>query len=152
MIFQTAMDGAYSDIAFRAVHNSTTGTSTVSILIGSPLILETATASTGGNFVMLALTSTSIINNLYVGNANATMASDSVGLAQCYGVDTDALTATAGAVVGAQLIPNVGTLITVGASTAGNAGVQGGGSGALTVYVAPTGATNVASLVFVRAM
>jgi hypothetical protein len=152
MIFQTAMDGAAGDIAFRSVRNSTTNTSTVTIAIGTPLIVETATASTGGGFVMQALTSTSVINNLYVGNAHAALNPDSVGLAQCYGVDTDAMVATAGASVGVQLIPNIGTLITVGGSTAGNCGVQGGGSGALTVLVAPTGATQAATPVFVRAL
>lgn len=152
MIFQTAMDGAAGEIGFRSVRNSTTGTSTVTIAIGTPLILETATASTGGGFVMQALTSTSVINNLYVGNAHAALPADSVGLAQCYGVDTDAVVATAGAAVGAQLIPNIATFITVGGSTAGNAGVQGGGSGAVTVLVAPTGATQAAAVVFVRAL
>lgn len=152
MIFQTAMDGAAGEVAFRSVRNSTTGTSTVTIAAGTPLNIETATASTGGGYVAQCLTSTSVINNLYVGNANAALPADSVGLAQCYGVDTDAIVATAGAAVGVQLIPNIATLITVAGSTAGNAGVQGGGSGALTVLVAPTGATNVATPVFVRAM
>jgi hypothetical protein len=152
MIFQTVMDGAAGEIAFRSVRNSLTATSTVVIAAGTPLILETATASTGGGFAMQALTSTSVINNLYIGNAHAALAADTVGLAQCYGVDTDAVVATAGASVGAQLIPNIGTLVTVGGSTAGNCGVQGGGSGALTVLVAPSGATQAATPVFVRAL
>lgn len=152
MIFQTAMDGTTNEVVFRSGHNSTTGTSTVVIAAGTPLVIETNTASTGGNYVMQALTSTSVVNNLYVGNANAALAADSVGLVQVYGVDADAIVATAGASVGAQLIPNIATLITVGASTAGNCGVQGGGSGVLTVLVAPSGAAQAATPVFVRAL
>lgn len=153
MVFQSAMDPkTTAEAIFRAVRSSSTKTSTVTIAAGTPLVLETATASADGAFVRQAVTSTDITNNLYVGNANAALNPDSVGLAQCYGVDTDAIVATAGASVGAQLIPNVATLITVGASTAGNAGVQGGGSGVLTVLVAPSGAAQAATSVFVRAL
>ena len=150
--FQTAMSGNVNDMAFRAFRNSLTGTSTVSIAAGTPVVLETNTASANGYHAMQALTSTSVVNNLYIGNAHSAVAADSVGLVQCYGVDTDAVVATAGASVGAQLIPNIGTFVTVGASTAGNAGVQGGGSGVLTVLVAPSGATQAATSVFVRAL
>jgi hypothetical protein len=152
MIFQTAMADGVNDVAFRSFRNSLTGTSTVSIAAGAPVILETATASANGFYGGVALTSTSVVNNLYIGNAHAAVGADKVGLVQCYGVDTDAIVATAGASVGAQLIPNVGTLVTVGASTAGNCGLQGGGSGALTVLVAPSGATQAATSVFVRAL
>lgn len=153
MIWQTGMDAtSAAEKVFRSVRNSATKTNTTPIAAGTPLVLETNTASADGAFVMQALTSTSVVNNLYVGNNDASLSSDSVGLAQVYGIDTDAVVATAGASVGAQLIPNVGTLITVGASTAGNCGVQGGGSGALTVLVAPSGATQAATSVFVRAM
>lgn len=151
MIFQTVSDGT-GEIALRAVRNSTTGTSTVTIAAGTPAILETATASANGGWAAQAITSTSIVNNLYIGNFHAALAADKVGLVQCYGVDTDAVVATGGASVGAQLIPNIGTLVTVGASTAGNCGVQGGGSGALTVLVAPSGAAQAATSVFVRAL
>ena len=151
-LFQTASDAAAgSEKAYRSVRNSTTGTSTVTIAAGTPLILETATASTGGGFVMQALTSTAIINNLFVGFADAALAPDSVGLAQVYGVDSDVVVATAGAAVGAQLIPNVATMITVGASTNGNAGFQGAG-GKVTVLVAPSGATQTAAVVFTTAL
>jgi hypothetical protein len=150
MIFQTAMDGGAGELSFRSFRNSTTGTSTVTIAAGTPLVLETATASANGGWANVALTSTSVINNLYIGNSNAATPADTVGLCQCYGVDTDALVATAGAAVGVQLIPNVGTFITQGTvSTVFTPGVQGGG--AVTVLIAPTGATNVASTVFVRA-
>jgi hypothetical protein len=150
MIFQTAMDGSAGEVAFRSFRNSTTGTSTVTIAAGTPLILETATASANGGWANIALTSTSVINNLYIGNSNAATPADTVGLAQCYGVDTDALVATAGASVGQQLVANVATFITVGTSAVFTPGVQGGGC--VTVLIAPTGATNVASTVFVRAL
>lgn len=154
MIFQTGMDpsNTLAESVFRSVKNSTTKTSTVTIAAGTPLILETNTASTGGGWVRSALTSTAADNNLYIGNAHAALPSDSVGLAQCYGVDTDVVVATGGASVGAQLIPNVATLITVANSTAGNCGVVGGGSGVLSVLVAPSGATQAATAVFVRAL
>lgn len=150
--FQTALDGNVNDTAFRAFRNSTTGTSTVSLAAGTPIVLETNTASNNGYHAMQALTSTSVVNNLYIGNCHASVGADKVGLVQCYGVDDDAVVATAGASVGAQLIPNIGTFVTVGASTAGNCGVQGGGSGVLTVLTAPTGATQAATDVFVRAL
>jgi hypothetical protein len=150
MIFQTAMDGSAGEVGFRSFRNSTTNTSTVTIAAGTPLVLETATASANGGWANIALTSTSLINNLYIGNSNAATPPDTVGLCQCYGVDTDALVATAGAAVGVQLVANVATFITVGTSTLFTPGVQGGG--AVTVLIAPTGATNVASTVFVRAV
>lgn len=152
MIFQTAMDGAVGELAFRVIRNSTTGTSTVTIAAGVAMNLETATASANGVFAALALTSTSVVNNLFIGMNHAALPADKVGLVQVYGVDADAMVATAGAAVGAQLIPNIGTLVTVGASTAGNCGVQGGGAGVLTVLVAPSGATQIAASVFVRAL
>jgi hypothetical protein len=152
MMWQTVADGGAGEIALRAVRNSTTGTSTVTIAIGTPLVLETATASTGGGYVRQAVTSTDITNNLFVGVAYAALNPDSVGLAQVYGVNANAFVATAGASVGVQLIPNIGTFITVGTNTNGNVGVQGGGSGALTVLVSPSGAANVATAVFIRAV
>lgn len=152
MIFQTGLAGDLNDVAFRCVRNSTTGTSTVTLAAGTPINLETATASANGAWAAQALTSTSVVNNLFIGMLHAALAADKVGLVQTYGVDTDAIVATAGAAVGAQLIPNVATLITVGASTAGNCGVQGGGSGALTVLVAPSGAAQAATSVFIRAL
>lgn len=152
MIFQTAMDGAAGEIALRSVRNSTTGTSTVTIAAGTPLVLETNTASTGGGYVMQALTSTSVVNNLYVGNANAAIAPDSVGLAQCYGVDTDAVVATAGASVGAVLVPNIATLVTAAAfgTAGGSMGINTAAS--IVVLVAPSGAAQAATPVWVHAL
>lgn len=153
MIFQTVLDAStLAETAFRSVKNSTTQTSTVTIAAGTPLVLETHTASNNGAWVMQALTATSVINNLFVGMAHAALNPDSVGLAQVYGIDTDAVVATAGASVGVLLRPNVGTLATVGDSTAGNSGVVGGGAGVLTVLVEPSGAAQAATSVFVRAL
>src|SRR4051812_35888935 len=137
MLFQTAADGL-NEMGFRSYRNSTTNTSTVTIAAGTPLVLETATASANGGFANIALTSTSLINNLYIGNAHAAAAADTVGLAQCYGVDGDALVATAGASVGVQLVANIATFVTVGTSAVFTPGVQGGGC--VTVLIAPTGA------------
>lgn len=147
MIFQTVMDGT-NDAGFRAIRNSLTGTSTVSIAIGSPVILETATASANGGWARQALTSTAVDNNLFVGMANAAIAADSVGLVQAYGVDTDAVVATAGASVGAILIPNVGTLVTAGTTITPGIAT----SKQLTVLIAPSGATQAATSVFVQAL
>ena len=152
MIFQTGMDHTVAENVFRAVRNSTTGTSTVVIAAGTPLILETATASANGAFAGQALTATSVINNLFIGMNHAALAADSAGLAQVYGVDTDAIVLTAGASVGVALRPNIASLATVGDSTAGNSGVTGGGAGVLAVLVAPSGAAQAATSVFVRAL
>ena len=153
MIFQTAMDAtSAAETAFRSIRNSTTKTGTITWLAGQAIVLETATASADGSFGLLSLTATSAVNHLYVGNAHAAINPDSVGLVQCYGIDTDAITVTGGAAVGTPLRPNVGSLATVGSSTDGCLGVTGGGAGVLTVLIAPSGAATVASTVFVRAL
>lgn len=153
MIWQTAMDAvSAAETVFRSVRNSTTKTSTVTIAAGTPVVLETATASADGAFVMQALTATSVVNHLYVGNVHAALAADSVGLAQCYGIDSDAVVATAGASVGVQLRPNIATLASVGSSTDGCLAVTGGGANVLTVLVATSGAAQAASPVFIRAL
>lgn len=147
MIFQTVMDGT-NDVAFRAIRNSLTGTSTVSIAQGAPVILETATASANGGWARAAITSTAVDNNLYLGNAHEAIAADSVGLVQAYGVDDDAVVLTAGASVGAVLIPNVGSLATAGTT------VTPGISTAkqVVVLVAPSGASVADTKVFVQAL
>lgn len=147
MIFQTVMDGT-NDVAFRAIRNSLTGTSTVSIAAGSPVILETATASANGGWARQALTATAVDNNLFVGLAHSAIAADSVGLVQAYGVDTDAVIVTAGASAGAVLVPNVGSLATTGTTvTPGIATAK-----QLVVLVAPSGAATATSSVFVQAL
>jgi len=153
MIWQTAMDAvSAAETVFRSVRSSLTKTSTVTIAAGTPVVLETATASADGSFVMQALTATSVVNHLYVGNANAALPPDSVGLAQCYGIDSDAVVATAGATVGVQLRPNIATLASVGSSTDGCLAVTGGGANVLTVLVGTSGAAQAASPVFIRAL
>ena len=153
MIFQTAMDAvSAAETVFRSVRNSTTKTGTITISAGQPVILETATASADGAFVKIGVTATAAINHLYVGNCHAAINPDSVGLAQVYGIDTDAIVVTGGAAVGVPLRPDSGSFGTVGSSTDGCLGVTGGGAGVLTVLIAPTGAATVASTVFVRAL
>jgi len=148
MFFQTVGDGSAGEIGLRSVRNSTTRTSTVTIAAGTPIVLETATASANGGWVRQALTSTAVDNNLYIGNAHAALNPDSVGLVQSYGVDTDAVVATAGASVGAVLVPNVGTLVTAGTTvTPGIATSKN-----VVVLVAPSGATQAATSVLVQAL
>lgn len=151
MIFQTVLDGSTQEVVFRAVRNSTTKTSTVTIAAGVPLILETATASANGIFAAAALTFTSVINNLFIGMNNAALPADSMGLCQVYGVDTDAIVATAGAAVGASLVPNIGTLVTVAAAGTGTLpGVLTAPTAA--VLLAPSGAAQVATSVFLNCL
>lgn len=152
MRFQTAVDSSAAERVFRAVRNSTTGTSTVTLAVGTPLILETNTGSADGVFVKQAVTATAIINNLYVGNVHVALPADTVGIAQCYGYDDDAVVLTGGADAGALLVPNIASFQTVGASTAGNPGLQGGGDRAVVVLVAPSGAATAATKVFINAL
>lgn len=148
MVFQTAMDGSLNNVAYRAFRNSLTGTSTVSIAAGAPVILETATASANGAWGRNALAATAVDNNLYIGNAHALVGADKVGLVQSYGVDSDALVVTGGASVGAVLIPGVGALATAGTTiTPGIATAK-----QAVVLVAPSGAATAATSVFVQAL
>lgn len=94
MVFQTGMSISMAEVVYRAVRSaiSATVTSTDRLATGEPVNLTTETASANGIFVSRPITSTNVlINNLYVGNVHATIEHDSVGLVQCYGVDTDAL-------------------------------------------------------------
>jgi hypothetical protein len=150
MIFQTVMDGT-NDAGFRAIRSSTTITSTVSIAAGTPVILETATASANGGWGRQALTATAVDNNLFVGHAHTRINPDSVGLVQCYGVDTDVIVATAGASVGAVLIPNVATL-SVAATIASGFSPNIATAKQIVVLVAPSGAAQAATSVFVQAL
>jgi len=153
MLFQTAVDPkTMTEKVFRVIRCSTTETSTVTILAGSPLILESATASADGSFVRQALTKTAADNQLFIGNAHAALVGGAVGLAQVHGYDDDAIVLTGGASVGAQLVPNVGSWATIGSSTDGNCGVTGGGAGVASIIVAPSGAATVASKVLLRAL
>jgi hypothetical protein len=153
MLWQTAVDPkTMTEKVFRVVRCSTTETSTVTILAGSPLVLETATASVDGSWVRQAATKTDVTNHLFVGNAHSALVGGGVGLAQCHGYDDDVIVLTGGASVGVQLVPNVGSWGTVGSSTDGCLAITGGGANIATVLVAPTGAATVASKVFLRAL
>lgn len=114
MIFQTGMAAELAEMAFRAVRSSLTATSaTAAIQAGEPLLLETATASADGMFAMRVLSSTDPINNLYIGNAVASIAHESVGLAQCYGIDTDVrLLQNVTAAPGQLLTPELNSTVT----------------------------------------
>jgi hypothetical protein len=150
-VFQTVMDGAVNDVAYRAFRNSLTGTTTATISIakGAPVILETHSASNNGAWGRAAATKTTIEGNFYLGNAHAAVLPDSVGLVQCYGVDDDAIVVTAGATVGTPLVPNSTGLDPVTATTA----TPGAATGVwAVVVVAPSGAATAATKVFVRAL
>ena len=110
MLLQTAMDAYTREIVLRVVTNSTTATAAASdatIAVGSPVILETNTASLPTtaanatkpfwpstnvqNFARRPATSTSLVNNLLQGILYSTpgttsyLAAEYTGLAQCYG-------------------------------------------------------------------
>ena len=125
MLWQTLMNTG-AETAFRSVQNAYTKTLTASsISAGAPVVLATNTASNNGQYVQYPATSTSIVNNLYVGNAHAAIAPEDVGLVQCYGYDSDAklqiLTTTQN--VGQVLIPDSTNLLFAvsGPATAGTA-------------------------------
>lgn len=113
MQFQTLVYTS-AEVAFRSVQNGYTKTLTASsIAAGGPVVLSTHTASNNGQFVQYPATSTSIVNNLYIGNAHAAIAPEDVGLVQVYGYDSDAdvqiLTTTQN--VGQVLIPDSTNLL-----------------------------------------
>ena len=110
MEFATAQDKFTREVVLRVVTNSKTATATItagSIAVGSPVILETNTASLPTtaanstapfwpstnvqNFVTRPATSTSLVNNLLVGilaavpGTAAYLDREQTGLAQCYG-------------------------------------------------------------------
>lgn len=124
MEFQTVQTQGQAETVLRIVQNSNplSGTSTNTLAIGSPVILETNTASLPStttsttqqkqNYVNRPATQTSIVNNLMVGvlvrgPRTDYLEREALGLAQMYGVCTAAVVVpTGGAGVGAALIPN----------------------------------------------
>lgn len=105
MLFHAAGDPMLADVVLRVVqHSSPASVTGGAIAMGSPLILETATASLpqlnaangrGQNFVRLPAhvddgVEAAIVNNLLVGiladAPGPTLQPAAVGLAQCYGV------------------------------------------------------------------
>jgi hypothetical protein len=162
MLWQSAVDKTTAEKGFRSVVNSITASATItagSIAVGTPLVLETNTASNTGYFVNKPATSTSIVNNLFVGilsaapNANPTyLDREQNGLCQVYGTYPTAivLRPTAGASVGALLIPeslgfmtpSVGPVTAAATSTSGHTEVPAlGGLAALMVALATSAAT-----------
>jgi hypothetical protein len=116
MNFQSAVDKTTADKVFRAVVNANTLTATITartIAIGSPIILATHSDSNNGQYVTRPATSTSLVNNLLVGNvahAAGTVAyaeAEAMFIAQVYGIDDDAIvqTLTTTSLPGQVLIP-----------------------------------------------
>jgi len=117
MIWASVVNTTTAEKGYRSAVNSATATLTItagSIAIGSPVILETSTASLNGYNVRRPATSTSLVNNLFQGivarvpQVNPTyLDREQEGLVQVYGYYPTAIVQrlTAGSAVGACLIP-----------------------------------------------
>lgn len=171
MRFQTAVDKETAEKAFRAVVSAYTATGTItaaSIAIGSPVVLETHTASNNGYHARRPATSTSLVNNLFVGNLHdapgtkAYLDREEIGLVQVYGIDDDAIVQilTAAVSVGSVLTPEslqflipVGGPVT-GATTAANVEVPAiGGLAIIMEAIASSSATSTQTAkVFLRCL
>lgn len=149
MRFQTAMTGDLAETVFKAVKSSlsATVTSTDRLAAGEPVILATHTASNNGIFVQRPATSTAIINNLYVGNVDAQIEHEGLGLVQCHGYDSDAFfTAQTDTVCAAGRVlrpSSFRALITAGdipnSGTVTDQVIQNGVAGLVVALAAPTG-------------
>ena len=136
MRFSDAIDAFTAEKAFRSVQNAYTASLSITartIAINSPVVLATATASlpanpsTGAspfwpnsvrqNFVQNPATSTSLVNNLFLGilaagvGTKAYLDANELGVAQCYGpyvgANIERRADTIGSSVGAVLIPEL---------------------------------------------
>lgn len=168
MNIQTAMDKALIEAVYRVCLSAVTKTTTITAAtaglgIGYPVILATHSASANGNKVIAALTSTSDMNNLYIGNLHRSLGSvysylngEDIGLVQCYGYDSDAAVYCGGTALtaGSLAIPElllglttVGNPITAAATaTAGHSLLSGfGGLAVLVGSVASSSASYIAS-------
>jgi hypothetical protein len=175
MNFQSATDPRMAETCFRVVQNAATATQTLtaaSIALGAPVVLATNTdslpssvVSNSQNFVQKPATATSIVNNLFVGllarvpGTKTYLAGQEVGLAQNYGpyLSGIVLRATAGASVGAVLVPNsLPNLQAVSGPTTGTAATEVPALGGLAVLMealATSSATELTTArVFLRAM
>lgn len=173
MRFQTAVDASTSEKAFRTVVNANTITGTItagSIAIGSPLVLSTSTASLEANYVNRPATSTSKVNNLFIGNLHDAPGSkiyldrEEVGIAQVYGPDLDAIVQilTTTSVVGCIcvpeqfqfLIPVDGPVTAAATATAAHGEVPAlGGLAVLMEQIASSSATSTTTArVFLRCL
>ena len=129
MIVQSAMSAALAEIVLKSarcgVTKTVTNTSVTLPIKGGPVVLATNTAWSDGTYVIPALTSTSIVNNLLQGvaydypelrpNTAGRWAGESQGLVQVYGYAPDAKVqiATSAQAAGLALIPNVNEFISV---------------------------------------
>lgn len=174
MQFQTVVTPTTAEKVFRVGVNANTATLTItagSIAIGSPVIVETASASANGYHINRPATSTSVVNNLYIGNLHDAPGTkiyldrEEVGLVQCYGYDDDAIVQvlTSTSLAGQILIPSTlqflipaGGPVTVSAATETASHVEQpaiGGLALLLQSIASSAATDTATAkVFVRAM
>ncbi len=198
MLFQTATDQWAYEAVYRTVQNAVTGTTTITaagatLAVGAPLILATSTASlpsnpaTGAspylpgtvrnNFVTYPATSTSLVNNLFLGilakapsqnNAGAASGTyldrEQLGLAQCYGPYIGAILRqeTTTLTPGFILVPEAtGFLVGVAgpmtsAATATAIGVEVPGLGGLAVLVGQIGSSSATAtatgIAFLRCM
>ena len=177
MIFQSAMSAALAEIVLKSarcgVTKTVTNTSVTLPIKGGPVVLATNTAWSDGTYVIPALTSTSIVNNLLQGvaydypelrtNTAGRWAGESRGLVQVYGYAPDAKVqiATSAQAAGLALIPNVNEFISVSgpitaAATSSSAHAEVPALGCLAVMleaVASSSATATGSSdIFLRCM
>lgn len=168
MNIQTAMDKNLPEAVYRVVQNGYTKTATVTAAsvglgIGYPVVLATASASVGSNFIVPAITSTGDVNNLYIGNVHRSLGTvysylngEDVGLVQCYGVDDDAAVYCGGTALtgGLLLVPELSLGLTTmvnpttaaATATAAHGAVAAlGGLAVLAEAVASSSATRIAT-------
>jgi hypothetical protein len=115
MIFQTVMAPEVAESVFRGVVSGITATNTdASLQEGEPVILATATIRHPvGQEVIRALTVTNVsVNRLCVGAVKGTIAHESVGLVQVYGVGPVRLKEAATVAAGEKLVPDLNTTAT----------------------------------------
>jgi len=117
MNFQSAMSANLAESVFRTVVSGITKTDTGAALkLGEPVVLATGTIGVGalGQEVIRALTVTNVVmNRLAVGVvAQDSIAHESVGLVQVYGVARVRLAEAATVAAGDKLIPDLNTTAT----------------------------------------
>lgn len=140
MRFFTAIDSTTAEKVFATFRNSVTATATATAKTlerNAPVVICTHTASANGYDIQAPATGTSIVNNLFVGIADAfpdtttgqtgTWNGEDAGQVQVYGYRNGLiyLAASAAAAVGDLLIPDVaygrGNLTPVGSPTTNTA-------------------------------
>jgi hypothetical protein len=145
MLLQSVQDPRLSDVVLRIVQNAYTSTITITartIGVGQPVIAETATGSlpttnylpltsaTVQNYARRPATSTSLVNNLFLGILAKTpgtagyIDSDQIGLVQCYGayVGAQVQVKTDSSLVGMAMIPtDLGFMMHSGGPVTGTA-------------------------------